>query len=927
MVVVEVFAVCAVLPSILVSAHVCTPSKLSDKAFDQCGQTGFAMKCNGRRLDNIPSAYPIPSPPLSGPACVLDLSDNNISVVENKTFTEAKHINSTEISYLYLNKNHLNCLKSEAFVGLSNLKYLNLSHNNLLWKDSFAPEVFAPLINLENINLKCNTFDTFDGLGQELMLIKRLEGLFITPSNYTNRYSFGESFLNISLKYLYLSSTPECDCNLKEIDNNSFRNLSHIERLYVKDCHIENVTEEAFKPLNETIKVLDISGNSNLTFKGMNKVLKGLINSPTLKELNVNRIHVPYNIGIEITPDDLQSLNTLHNLEKLFMDLNKIEVFNVDTLYPKVMFPPSLTLLTLAGNRLTFGKYVDYLFMARNIKTLDISRQFLGYDPFRFRKHNTLPHISSETPSAKVCDAKNKPVHVRKESVVDINEGYIWDFALQKMLISNDEIKNMTRGDWAALFANFQNAFDVNCTCNVSVARQLICLPEHLSHIQWSRSYLYGAIPPVLICGAKHVKFLDLSYNLLSPWTGPVFGLHRLKKLDLSENYCTNISKVFFFGFQNLEALNLTGNMLEETFHPNNADAGVMFGNQKKMKNLTLSAINVSNLHQDLLNSMVKLERLDLSYNHIHKWNLNLKSYCFHHLDITSNRLSSLPKDLMAYLDQMAESKCIKTKRINVTVYMSQNPLECSCEQLPFWQWIVTSTVNVHPRAIDSCMLNGKVKQITTDDEVHKLVKLLENDICIDRTWRTWAIAGGSLLIGVIVTITLGTATYKNRWKIRYVMYSRGRRYRHEGFEHMFSHDAMISYSKGRASFIKNLLVPSLEQRHQLDFWIADRNSQAGVSVAENITHAICTSRKVVLLVDNEYLSDSWCDYDLNMALVESVETKRNMIIVVLMEQIQMNTLPVPFLRLLKTEGSLEYPDQQQDIETFLTNLAEEIKS
>ncbi|XP_052795943.1 toll-like receptor 4 [Mya arenaria] len=275
----------------------------------------------------------------------------------------------------------------------------------------------------------------------------------------------------------------------------------------------------------------------------------------------------------------------------------------------------------------------------------------------------------------------------------------------------------------------------------------------------------------------------------------------------------------------------------------------------------------------------------------------------------------------------MANSKCVQNKSVKVTVDMSYNPLECSCEQLPFWQWIVTSSVIVTARSVDICMLNGKVIPIKTNTDVHNLVKLLENDVCKDRTWRTWATAGGSLLIGVIVTITLGTAMYKNRWKIRYVIYSRGRRYRHEGFEHMFSHDAMISYSKGRARFIKTTLVPSLEQRHQLDFWIADRNSQAGVSVAENITHAICTSRKAVLLIDSEYLSDSWCDYDMNMALVESVETKRNMIIVVLMEKFETKTLPVSFLRLLKNERSLEYPDQEQDIDTFWANLVEEIKS
>ncbi|XP_052818532.1 vasorin-like [Mya arenaria] len=322
---------------------------------------------------------------------------------EMKRSQKPKNMNSTEISYL--NKNHICSLEGNAFVGLSNLKYLNLSHNNLLWKDSFAPGVFAPLINLENINLKCNRFDTFDGLEKELKLM-RLEGLFITPSNYTNSYSFGEGFRKIHLKSLYLSSTPECNCYLKEKDNNSFRNLLHIEKLYVRDCHIASITEDALKPLNKTLQVLDISGNSYLTFKGMNKVLSGLINSTSLKELYVNRIHVPYNLGIEITSDDLKSLNTLHSLEKLFMDLNTIEVFNETILYPNVIFPPSLKLLTLAGNRLTLGKYVDYLYMARNLTTLDIFRQYFGFDPFMFRHHDVLPHITSETPPAVVCDEK-----------------------------------------------------------------------------------------------------------------------------------------------------------------------------------------------------------------------------------------------------------------------------------------------------------------------------------------------------------------------------------------------------------------------------------------------------------------------------------------------------------------------------------------
>ncbi|WAQ95440.1 hypothetical protein MAR_028130 [Mya arenaria] len=47
---------------------------------------------------------------------------------------------------------------------------------------------------------------------------------------------------------------------------------------------------------------------------------------------------------------------------------------------------------------------------------------------------------------------------------------------------------------------------------------------------------------------------------------------------------------------------------------------------------------------------------------------------------------------------------------------------------------------------------------------------------------------------------------------------------------------------RGKASFIKSSVVPSLEHIHDLSLWIHDRDSAAGESVAENITHAIGTS-------------------------------------------------------------------------------------
>ncbi|WAQ95444.1 TLR4-like protein [Mya arenaria] len=209
------------------------------------------------------------------------------------------------------------------------------------------------------------------------------------------------------------------------------------------------------------------------------------------------------------------------------------------------------------------------------------------------------------------------------------------------------------------------------------------------------------------------------------------------------------------------------------------------------------------------------------------------------------------------------------------------------------------------------------------------VVNTLEHVECIDRRWITWAISGSSALVAVLLTLIISTIVYRNRWKLRYVYYSRKRRYVQAGFDRLFSNDAMISYSKGKATFIKSSVVPSLEHTRDLSLWIHDRDSAAGESVAENITHAICTSRTTVLFIDNEYLTDSWCGYDMNIALVESVETQRKLIIVVLMEGLNADRLSIEVLRLLRNERSLEYPESENDndLEAFWNELAMEIRN
>lgn len=121
-------------------------------------------------------------------------------------------------------------------------------------------------------------------------------------------------------------------------------------------------------------------------------------------------------------------------------------------------------------------------------------------------------------------------------------------------------------------------------------------------------------------------------------------------------------------------------------------------------------------------------------------------------------------------------------------------------------------------------------------------------------------------------------------------------------------------------------MVPCLEDDHNLKVWVADRDAQAGASIAENLTHAIYSSKKSILLLSRRYFKEGWCNYEMNMARVESIESQRKLIIIVLYEDISAKDMPLDYLRLLKTVRSIEYPSHPQDLDTFWASLAEAIK-
>lgn len=824
--------------------------------YENCSKNDIYLNCSGAGLLSVPEKYN------QSNICHLDLTVNRLTALSNFSFSD-HGLNASSVRVLYLANNIISHVAVNAFINLTNLLCLDLIGNQLEVK-SFEHGVFKPLVNLEELNLKENLFNTVDGLDNELVFLKKLITLFINPRN--RDFKFGLGMRNLTyLRYISLSGNDNGSCEFEVVGNDTFTNIPQIKNLYMHTCNISVIEANALSPL-KNLTWLDISYNEELTFRGMNKALYGLRNSSTLETLNVKRIHTLYGLGIMLNIEDIENLRTLKNLKWLFADLNKIEVFNESIFEPKFLLPETLQEFTLAGNRLTYGKYVKYISNARNISKLDISRQHLSYDPFfKARDH-----------------------HKTRKNDIE-NSGRL-EADITKLVV--------------------------------------LKIPENLKSVKWQKSFLDYGLPAIQVNGGKKLENLDLSFNLFHEWVGPVYGLSNLKILKLSENNCIKVNKSFFQELSSLEVLNISGNPFYSSFDPRtNVEANVMLKNLTNLIRLDMSHCSIRQLPKELVLHMHRLEELRLNNNHLSDFNITLNNcLCLTSLDLSHNNIDKLAEEVTHVLDLAAASPCNQDR--NISVDLSGNPIDCSCDSLPFFKWVKYSKIVIHFTIGDECRLNGRRQKLMCKMDFDKIIEYLENDpVCFSRPWITWVIASGSAVLGCIVTSLIGFLIYRHRWKLRYLYYIRNRRFHHEGYEHLFAYDAVISYSKSNASFIKNDLVPVLEGRYGLQLWVSDRNSQPGVSIAENITHAIYNSRKTVLLIDTAYLKDNWCNYDMNMALVESVESKRQLVIVVLMASESMDKLPIDVLRFLQRERSLEYPNHGQDMDTFWTNLAFEIRS
>jgi Leucine-rich repeat (LRR) protein len=164
---------------------------------------------------------------------------------------------------LGLYRNKLRLPEQNAFFGLTNLKSLTLS-NNQIGNGTFATGVFSNLKNLEYLSLETNGLTTYDGLFDGLTSLRKLE-LYDNPVTSLSEKSFrdltslrnlqfyrnqvasiGPNTFDYMPSLLYLSASNN---KIENFDSVSFDKMVSLEEISFRDNLITHIPSNKFSSI------------------------------------------------------------------------------------------------------------------------------------------------------------------------------------------------------------------------------------------------------------------------------------------------------------------------------------------------------------------------------------------------------------------------------------------------------------------------------------------------------------------------------------------------------------------------------------------------------------------------------------------------------------------------------------------------------
>ena len=107
-----------------------------------------------------------------------------------------------------------------------------------------------------------------------------------------------------------------------------------------------------------------------------------------------------------------------------------------------------------------------------------------------------------------------------------------------------------------------------------------------------------------------------------------------------------------------------------------------------------------------------------------------------------------------------------------------------------------------------------------------------------------------------------------------------------------FQFDAFIIYSSRDQDWVKQTLLPTLEDKHGLRCCVHYRDFRVGVPFRNNMVESVYKSRKTIAVVSRSFFDSKYCGSELDFAFHRLLEKKVDSLVVIKLDDVDKNKLP-----------------------------------
>ncbi|XP_013176709.1 PREDICTED: toll-like receptor 6 [Papilio xuthus] len=137
----------------------------------------------------------------------------------------------------------------------------------------------------------------------------------------------------------------------------------------------------------------------------------------------------------------------------------------------------------------------------------------------------------------------------------------------------------------------------------------------------------------------------------------------------------------------------------------------------------------------------------------------------------------------------------------------------------------------------------------------------------------------------------------------------------------IFNYDVFVSYCHEDRDWVLDQLLPHVEVDANVSVCLHERDFMVGLSILENIVSCMDRSKTILLILSQKFLLSQWCQFEMHLAQHRLLETRREDLILVLLEEIPRRVRPNTLHYLMMTNTYIVWPQEEAEQPVFWRRL------